>query len=75
MEVCAEGRLLERRGQCSLVLFRAADHGGGGASDLVETGGATATKNSDLRVCVPGMIDSWRKFKGKRARKPSSRSA
>lgn len=69
-----EGRLLERRSQCSLVLFRAADYGGRGVSDLVDTGGVTVTKNSDLRVCVSGLIDSWRKFKGKRVRKPSVRS-
>lgn len=65
-----EGRLLERRSQCSLVLFRAADHSGRGVSDLVETGGVTVTKNSDLRVCVSGLIDSWRKFKGKRLEHP-----
>lgn len=76
MEEGAEGKLLERRNQCSLVLFRTADRGGGEVSALlVETRGATATKNTDLRVCVPGTIDSWRKFKGTRVRKPSARSA
>lgn len=50
-----EGRLLERRNQCSLVLFRAAEYGGRGVSDLVDTGGVTVTKNSDLRVCVSGL--------------------
>lgn len=56
-----------RSSQCSLVLLR-------GVSDLVETGGVRLTKNSDFRVCVSGLIDSWRKFKGKRVRKPSVRS-